>query len=201
MKAFIITALLILIIGNIGAVDTQSYQFIDYLRAISAPRKPEIYENGVVFTASSSYQRVGISFAHEGYSRVHWFQLLVVPRDMAELTEAERRQKNVDPNIDSGIKFHLQIIPAGMQNMDYRLVIDGLWTADPLNPLTVTGPSGVVESRVSLPARSQTVLPSLAPPGICTYSIFTLNRSSIKKLRLISASLIASPVNSSAGTL
>ena len=152
MKAFITAALLTLIIGNIRALDTESYQFIDYLRAISAPGKPEIYEDSVIFTASSSYQRVGISFAHEAYAKVHWFKRLMIPADMAELTAAHKNRKDIEPNKDSGIMFYAESIPDGMKNMDYRLIIDGLWMADPLNPLTVTSPSGVVESRIPLPA-------------------------------------------------
>ena len=165
MKTFITTALLILIIGNIGAVDTESYQFIDYLRAVSAPGRPEIFGNGVIFTASSAYQRVGISFAHEGYARVHWFRRLMIPMDMAEIVTTGRGRRNVEPNIDSGIMFHFEKTPEGLENMDYRLVIDGLWTADPLNPLSITNSSGLVESRVVLPLRSQAVLTSSAPPG------------------------------------
>ena len=162
------TALLIFIIGNIGAVDTESYQFIDYLRAKSVPGRPEIFENGVVFTASSSYQRVGISFAHEGYARVHWFRRLVVPRDSAELNApglTSRERRNLDPNEDAGIMFHLEIIPNNISNMDYRLVINGLWTSDPLNPLSVTGPSGVVESRVPIPTRPEISVSAEMPPG------------------------------------
>ena len=161
MKALLITALLILIIGNIGAVDIESYQFIDFLRAKSAPGRPEIFEDGVIFTAPSSYQRVGISFAHEGYSRVHWFRRLMIPRDAAELTLNGKPIKNINPNVDSGLMFHLEIIPEDLRNMDYRLIVDGLWTADPLNPLTVTGSSGVLESRVPLPEKPQT-----SPAGI-----------------------------------
>ena len=146
------TALLIFIIGNIGAVDIESYQFIDYLRGITRPGKPEIYEDAVIFTVSSSYQRVGISFAHEGYARVHWFKKLLIPRDSAELAAAGKNRKNMEATIDSGILFHLETIQAEMKNMDYRLIIDGLWTADPLNPLTVTNSSGIAESRVPLPA-------------------------------------------------
>ena len=170
MKTFFTTVLLILIIGNIGAVDTESYQFIDYLRAISAPGKPEIYEDGVVFTVSSSYQRVGISFAHEGYAKAHWFQRLMIPRDRAELFSGGKPIKNVDPYVDSGIMFHLEIIPENLSNMDYRLIIDGLWTADPLNPLTVTGPSGVVESRLPLPGKPKTPATTGAPPGTYRFS-------------------------------
>jgi len=165
MKTLITTALLIIIIGNIGAVDIESYQFIDHLRAISAPGKPEIYEDGVLFTASSSYHRVGISFAYEGYAKVYWFKRLLVPRDRAEFIVNGKPLKNADPNKDSGIMFYLQPIPGNIKNMDYRLIIDGLWTADPLNPLTVTGPSGVVESRVLLPVKSKNQTTEGTPPG------------------------------------
>jgi hypothetical protein len=166
MKALLMSALLIIIIGNIGAVDIESYQFIDYLRAVSAPGKPVIFENGVVFTAPSSFQRVGISFAHENYGKVHWFRRLMVPRDPAELAEADRNRRNIDPNIDSGIMFHMEIIPPNLSNMDYRLVIDGLWTADPLNPMTVRGPTGILESRVPLPVSSGRLHTALeTPPG------------------------------------
>ena len=155
MKAFITTALLILIIGNIGAVDIESYQFIDHLRALPGPGKPEIYEDSVLFTVQSSYHRVGISFAHEGYSKVYWFKRLMIPKDHAELYVGGKLQKNIDPNRDSGIMFHLETIPASLTNMDYRIIIDGLWTTDPLNPITVKGPSGIAESRVSLPRRPE----------------------------------------------
>ena len=143
--------LLIFIIGNITAVDTGSYLFIEHLRAIPAAGKPEIYEDAVLFTAPSSYQRVGISFAHESYAKVHWFNHLVFPRDPADFAAAGENAKNLDPNTDSGIMFYLESIPKGVNNLDYRMIINGLWTADPLNPLTVTGPSGLVESRIPLP--------------------------------------------------
>ena len=153
-KALLTTGLLIFIIGNIGAVDIESYQFIDHLRAISSPAKPEIYEDAVLFTVSSSYQRVGIAFAHESYSRVHWFQKLLVPGDPADFVITGRGNQIIDPYVETGIMFHLEHIPSDLTNMDYRLIINGLWMADPLNPMSITGPSGVVESRVPLPVLS-----------------------------------------------
>jgi len=164
MKAVIAVALLILIIGNIQAVDINSYQFIDHLRTISKPGKPEIFEDSVLFTASSAHRRVGISFAHEGYARVYWFRQLMIPRDSSELYLKGKRIKGVDPNIDSGIMFHIETIPANLKNLDYRMVIDGLWTTDPSNPISVTGPSGIMESRISLPEKPKPYLDE-APPG------------------------------------
>ena len=169
MKAFIITALLIFIIGNIVAVDIESYQFIDHLRLITRPGKPEIFQDGVLFTASSSLQRVGISFAHENYAKVHWFQRLMVPKDPADLLVNGKVSNKIDPYEDSGIMFHIEPISADMENMDYRLIIDGLWTTDPTNPIRVSGPSGVVESRFPLPERHMTAL-APAVPGVYTFS-------------------------------
>jgi len=165
IRRFIVPALLVLIIGNIGAVDTGSYQFIDFLRGMTAPGRPEIFGNGVIFTASSSHQRVGISFAHEDFARVHWFQRFVIPRDRSELYVDGRLQRHISPYIDSGIMFHVQAIPDGLGYLDYRLIIDGLWTADPLNPLTITNLSGIVQSRVPLPLRAQATLTAARQPG------------------------------------
>jgi hypothetical protein len=165
VKALITTVLLILIIGNIEAVDIESYQFINHIRNFTRPGKPEIFEDGVLFTASSSLQRVGVSFAHENYSVVHWFQRLMVPRDPAELLVNPR----IDPYEDSGIMFHVEPIPTDLKNMDYRLIIDGLWTADPTNPLRVYGPSGVVESRIPLPERHITAV-AQSTPGVYQFS-------------------------------
>ena len=169
MKAFIITALLIFIIGNIGGVDIESYQFIDHLRGITRPGKPEIFEDGVLFTASSSLQRVGISFAYEDYTKVHWFRRLMIPKDPADLLVRGRVSDKIDPYQDSGIMFHIETIPPDIKNMDYRLIIDGLWTTDPTNPIRVLGPSGVVESRFPLPEKPISTVVQ-ATPGVYRFS-------------------------------
>lgn len=162
-------ALLISIIGNLWAADTHSYQFILYLRSLNQAQGPVIFENNVLFTAPSYHQRVGISFAHEGFSRVHWFQQLMLPRDVAEFTVGGRVQRGAPRTVDSGIMFHLQPVPPNITNMDYRLIIDGLWTTDPLNPNRVTGPSGVTASRFTLPER---VIAAVVPvtPGMHTFT-------------------------------
>ena len=168
MKAFITLALLIFIIGNIGAVDIESYQFIDHLRGLSKPGKPEIFEDGVLFTASSSNQRVGISFAHDGYAKVHWFRRFMIPKDPADLMVNGRINRRIDPYEDSGILFHVEPIPPGAQYIGYRMIIDGLWTKDPSNPVSYTGPAGVVESRFDLPQRPGTA--TAVAPGTYRFS-------------------------------
>jgi hypothetical protein len=131
---------------------------------ISKPGKPEIFQDSVLFTASSSHRRVGISFAHEGYAKVYWFKQILIPRDPSEFYVNGKRQKNIDPYVDSGIIFHIETIPANLENLDYRLIIDGLWTTDPTNPISVAGPSGIMESRFPLPEKPKPFLDAV-PPG------------------------------------
>ena len=137
MKYFFNAMLLLFIIGNISAVDTESYEFIDHLLSIKGPGSPELFEDAVIFTAPSSYKRVGISFAHEGFSRVYWFRKLLVPREEVPETVNPDPKKAQPPkivNTDSGILFYTFTVPRDMQEISYRLVIDGLWTTDPANP-------------------------------------------------------------------
>jgi hypothetical protein len=169
MKRNMTAVLLIVCIGTLGAVDLESYQFIDYLLGLPGPGAPRIYEDAVIFTASSSYRRVGIAFAHEGFSTVHWLQKLLIPRDPAEIA-AQGRNRNIDPYTDTGILFHVEIIPDAMRNMDYRMIIDGLWTVDPMNPNGVAGSGGVYQSRVSLPARPSMPSTADSPPGQLRFS-------------------------------
>jgi hypothetical protein len=164
MKSIIATALLILTIGTIGAADLESAQFINHLMNLPGPGVPVIFEDTVIFTAPSSYRRVGISFAYEGYSKVYWYKKLMVPEDPA-IIAAMGKKKNINPNKDSGILFHVQTIPEDIRNLDYRMVIDGIWTPDPLNPLTMKDEAGLTQSRVTLPAGTRPASTFDAPEG------------------------------------
>jgi hypothetical protein len=168
MKSITAALLLTLTIGTIGAVDLGSYQFVDHLLSLPGPVPPEIFEDSVIFTAPSSYRRVGIAFAFEGYATVYWFRKLLIPRDPAEIA-AEGEKKDIELNKDSGILFHVQVLPEGIRNLDYRMVIDGLWTRDPLNPLAVTGPAGLNQSRVAIPDIPRP-LPAKETPGLLSLS-------------------------------
>jgi hypothetical protein len=148
MKTITAVGLLIFLIGTIGAVDTESYQFIDHLLSISEPGRPEIFEDGVIFTAPSSYRRVGIAFAHEGFAQVYWFRKLLFPKDNPTLEEEKKKQSLYT---DSGILFHVYTLPEHIRELEYRLVIDGLWTTDPGNPEYRMDASGLIHSVVSIP--------------------------------------------------
>jgi hypothetical protein len=170
MRKIIILMLLIAIIGNIEAIDTESYQFINHLLAIREPGEPEIFEDGVIFTASSAYRRVGVSFAHEGFARVYWFQQLLKAKDA--LTPKEARSKNIaDQYQDSGILFHVHRVPPEIRELEYRLVIDGLWTTDPLNPRhRIDQKSGIVRSTITMPEIRNPPTAFDGPPGTLSFN-------------------------------
>jgi hypothetical protein len=170
MRKIMILMLLIAIIGNIEAIDTESYQFINHLLAIREPEGPEVFDDGVIFTASSTHRRVGVAFAHEGFARVHWFQQLLKAKDT--LTPKEAKSKNiVDQYQDSGVLFHAYTVPPEIRELEYRLVIDGLWTTDPLNPrYRIDQKSGIVRSTVTMPEIRKMPTAFDGPSGTLTFN-------------------------------
>jgi hypothetical protein len=159
MKTFVCAILLsISTIGILGALDLQSYDFIEYLLRRGAAGAPEIFEDSLIFTAPSTYKRVGIAFAHENFENIHWFKKLLVPRENpakfdppppydwgfvnfipiedTEILDPEKRA-SLESLKDSGVLFYVHTVTKDEQDKNellYRLVVDGLWTSDPLNP-------------------------------------------------------------------
>jgi hypothetical protein len=170
MKTIITMMLLVFIIGFTGAADIESYQFIDRLLSLDSPGAPELYEDAVLFTAPSSHRRVGVAFAHEGFSRVYWFRKLLIPQDPAT-APIPPGKKRPDPYRDSGILFYVHQVPDTIRELEYRLIIDGLWTADPANALSRRdSASGLIYSVVLIPARDQTPGPLKGPPEALSFS-------------------------------
>ncbi|MDR0785933.1 MAG: glycogen-binding domain-containing protein [Treponema sp.] len=151
MKAFISTVFLVFIIGTIGALNTESYQFINHLVNLTSAGQPEVFEDGVLWTAPSLYKRVGIAFAHEGFAKVYWFKKLMTPDDSPKPQKQEVRGVPSVAYKDSGILFFTYTVPKGIDSLEYRLVIDGLWTADPVNPNKRINESGIIVSIAPLP--------------------------------------------------
>jgi len=154
VKAGTICIFLLIFAGGLSHAATEteeldSLEVLGYLLGLSEPAPPEIMGDVVVFTASSSLRRVGIAFADEGFASVHWFRPLMVSEDPLERL---RRGKNASPYREAGISFHVREIPRGLDRLEYRLVINGLWTVDPTNPNTRRdGISGSTLSVLPLP--------------------------------------------------
>jgi hypothetical protein len=152
------------------AIDIESVdspQVIDYLLFLPRPEAPRIIDDYVVFTASSSLRQVGIAFADEGFAKIHWFKQLMVRREPQEINHNEK-----NPNLykDSGIVFYVHQFPEDKTEIDYRLIINGLWTTDPANSNNrLDHITGLTWSTIILPKREIVPYPLKGPPGSLSF--------------------------------
>jgi hypothetical protein len=146
--------LLLIIIGSAGAqqrAETDySYELAEYLLALTQPSAPEVFDGQVIFTLPSRYRRVGVAFAHENWTTIHRFRKLELPiENTAPLTDNANIARQFYH--DSGIMFTVYTPPPGVEILEYRLIADGLWITDPLNPESrLDTASGVQHSLVYL---------------------------------------------------
>ena len=144
-----------------------SYEIVERLLGFSQPMAPQVFEDFIIFTASSSFRRAGVavkefSSANNNNFKVNWLRQLLVLKDSKELIfEANNPEKYKD----SGISFYIYKIPEGVSSVEYRLIINGLWTTDPLNPNVSIDKSGISWSVVSFPTREIKPDPLKGPVG------------------------------------
>ncbi len=122
----LIAAGMILLTGA-AAVEVEAVAYHSLAASILKPSSPLISGRMVAFTADGKARHVGIAFEHENFRQIHSFQR-IIRRDMAG-----NPQKEADGSLRSQVLFWIGTIPPGLTELRYRLVIDGLWTTDPLN--------------------------------------------------------------------
>jgi hypothetical protein len=100
------------------------------LAGLKAAKGPELFEDYLVLSAVGPFRFVGAVFEHEGFIRIHAF---------------ERNSQ--------GVFVLAYPIPLKRSSpLAYRLVIDGVWTADPSNPRRRSDrPTGLELSVVDVP--------------------------------------------------
>ncbi len=141
----IASSLLCLIaVQGASAFEVTSVNLHLYLSGLKEARAPAVVEEHLVLSVSGPYRFVGAAFADEDWTSVHAFQ------------------------INRYGVFVLAIpLPYGDARMArYRLVLDGVWAADPSNPIVERDPaSGASISVAQLPERPRTVLGVWDPAG------------------------------------
>jgi hypothetical protein len=115
-----------------------------HITGLKEARPPEVVEGHLVLSAKGPYRFVGAAFSHEDWRTVHSYQ------------------KNLN-----GVFVLAVPLPYGEGlTTRYRLVVDGLWMADPVNSRRVRDPAtGAALSYMELPGRSRTVLGIWDPAG------------------------------------
>jgi hypothetical protein len=146
--------------------DWETYEVVNRLLTIHEPGAPVVLENTVIFTADSSLRRVGVAFAHENFANTYWFQRIVISQDFLDPIILPG-QKIASPYKDSGIQFYVYQFPDNLKELEYRLVINGLWITDPSNPQTRRDAvSGLTMSVLTLPVRPVNYSPVNTPAGL-----------------------------------
>ncbi|GAB1455700.1 MAG: glycogen-binding domain-containing protein [Spirochaetia bacterium] len=137
-------AVALLPLSGVSAFDITSVNLHLYLSGLKVAQAPAIVENYLVLSASGPYRYVGAAFSHESWRSVHSF-------------EVNRY----------GIFVLAVPIPYGDESLiRYRLVLDGLWAADPFNPrVDRDRATGASMSIASIPSRPRTVLGVWDPAG------------------------------------
>jgi hypothetical protein len=135
-KPFGTLILLLIIIGKGEAQNIVRAEYSDemseYLLTLTMPAAPVIIDGQVLFTLPSTYRRAGVAFAHENWAEIHRFRKLELPiDDVAPFVEKSKTPRQFYH--DSGIMFTVYSPPPGAAVLEYRLIADGLWIADPLN--------------------------------------------------------------------
>lgn len=99
----------------------QNYELDTLLHDIGEPKGPVITDDYIIFTCDSKYRYAGIAFDFENYTEVHPFQVLT----------------HTDENDVKTRKFLFYVYKRQHKftTVKYRLILDGLWTTDPLNPV------------------------------------------------------------------
>jgi len=118
----------------VSAEDWESYELVNKLLNMQGPGAPLIHGDFVIFSADSNIRRMGVSFAHEDFDHIHWFRPLLVPQDYLNPIILPG-EKLPSPYKESGMQFYVHRIPDHLRELEYRMVINGLWTFDPANPL------------------------------------------------------------------
>jgi hypothetical protein len=170
MKTIVLIIIFAFITSFSWTDETESYEVINRLLSIQIPGAPVIYEDSVIFTADSSLRRVGVAFAHENFSTVYWFRQLVNSQDWLNPIILPG-EKKPSPYKDSGIQFYIYHVPGYLKELEYRLVINGLWTTDPVNLQTRRDPfSGLAMSVLALPPRPANYHPANGLPEGLNFS-------------------------------
>ncbi len=107
--------------------DIDSGEKADIVARLNTVGEPFVTDKYLIFTAEKDTRFVGIAFGFEDYQTIYPFERHVRRDD--EGTET------------SSLLFYILPLPKNTSKIDYRLVIDGLWTYDPLNSIRSYDPS------------------------------------------------------------
>ena len=134
-------------------VEKDLYEYNNIIANINKVQKPFLQGDYIVFTADSSPRFVGIVFDFEDYKELHKFQRHIM--------------RDIDGNVTNKVLFYLLKRPEDINHIEYRLVIDGLWTEDPVNDSSRYDPNtGIALSCIDLIDKEDIITETLKNDGV-----------------------------------
>lgn len=98
------------------AVEKDLYEYNNIIANINESSSPQVLDNFIVFTYPKGPRFVGIAFDFENFKTIHHYEKHVL--------------RDVDETVRNEIFFYLLEKPKNLDEIKYRLVIDGIWTED-----------------------------------------------------------------------
>ena len=159
MKRIILAALIAVVAGfALSAKEADSpdtYEYDTLVSSINGVSAPYVSGDFIVFTAKRDSRYVGIAFDFEGYKKIHTFQL--------------HKTVSYEGDVTDSWFFYVLEKPKKLPQISYRLIIDGLWTTDPLNPVkTYSASDGIMVSQIALPVQED-VMTETVPEGFTRF--------------------------------
>ncbi|WP_028972752.1 hypothetical protein [Spirochaeta cellobiosiphila] len=121
------------------------------LSVLDKASEPRLWNGNILFTQkpTGNTRMVGIAFENENYKKIHLFK---------------RNEK--------GVFFYLYPLSSDENDLQYRIIENGLWKPDPTNPNTETDSWGTEISRISLTDKKYNYLqsPQIIEPNVVQFS-------------------------------
>ena len=131
-----------LVLVPLAGAEIESVTYSRLVSSITQPEKPVVSGKYIIFTAHGDARHAGIAFRHEDYATIHSLKR-IVRRDEYGMPQKDSSGKPLDTTL-----FYIAKIPPGTVEIQYRMVINGLWTTDPLNGLTAYDPENRMQVSV-----------------------------------------------------
>jgi len=133
MKRFlsILTVLLILPFISLTAIELEGYNISKKLISLEKSGPPEIVDNYIVLSLESNDKPlfIGAAFEHENYTKIHQYKKI--------------KGENI---------YYLVINKPDINEIKYRVIVDGIWQADPHSEKIQQMSNGVKLSVFPLPS-------------------------------------------------
>lgn len=145
---YVITAILLLLPGFAFTLEQPDLNTHLEIRQMKEAKPPYFLGNNCIITYKAEHpiRAVGAAFEHEHFSKIHTF---------------------VKNEFNTFILIYPIETNSTIEELRYRIVVDGLWMADPLNPHTINDKNDIKISTIDVPDRLSriTSTPIVGPDG------------------------------------